>query len=103
MRISRIWGNWFSSYCPDIYPLVHGKQKMICCTDDCRQGRDCPHRKVYKMDKIKTWGVAFIIGATLGMLVEKEIIVREIQKDCSVLLAFRINDLPYTCKPYLTK
>jgi len=83
MRISRVWGNWFSSYCLDIYTLVHGEQKM--------------------MDKMKTWGVAFIIGATLGMLIEKEIIVREIQKDCSVLLAFRINDLPYTCKPYLTK
>lgn len=54
-------------------------------------------------DKIKGWGVAFIIGATLGMLVEKAIIFREIQKDCSVLLAFRINDLPYSCKPYLTK
>ena len=55
------------------------------------------------LDKMKTWGIAFLIGATLGMLVEKAIILNEIQKDCSVLLAFRINDLPYTCKPYLTK
>ena len=55
------------------------------------------------MEKMKNWGIAFLIGATLGMLVEKAIILNEIQKDCSVLLAFRINDLPYTCKPYLTK
>ena len=55
------------------------------------------------INMIKGCGTAFIIGATLGMLVEKEIIIREIQKDCSVLLAFRINDLPYTCKPYLSK
>ena len=76
---------------------------MNCCTDDCRQGRDCPYRKVYKVEKIKGWAVAFIIGATLGMLVEKAIIFNEIQKDCSVLLAFRVNDLPYSCKPYLVK
>ena len=76
---------------------------MNCCNQDCRQGRDCPHRKVHKMDKIISWGVAFIIGATLGMLVEKAVILNEIQKDCSVLLAFRVNDLPYTCKPYLVK
>lgn len=55
------------------------------------------------MDKIKNWGIPFIIGATLGMLIEKAVILNEIQKDCSVLLAFRVNDLPYTCKPYLVK
>lgn len=22
------------------------------CTDDCRQGRDCPHRRVAKMDDL---------------------------------------------------
>ena len=55
------------------------------------------------VDKMISWGVPFIIGATLGMLVEKAIILNEIQKDCSVLLAFRVNDLPYTCKPYLVK
>ncbi|MFZ9455570.1 MAG: hypothetical protein ACO27Q_10100 [Bacteroidia bacterium] len=54
-------------------------------------------------EQIKGWIVAFIIGATLGMIVEKEIIIRSIEKDCAVLLAFRVNDLPYTCKPYLTK
>lgn len=54
-------------------------------------------------EQIKGWAIAFVIGATFGMLIEKAIIINEIQKDCSVLLAFRINDLPYTCKPYLTK
>lgn len=54
-------------------------------------------------EQIKGWGIAFIIGATLGMIVEQQIVVRSIQKDCSVLLAFRVNDLPYTCKPYLSK
>lgn len=55
------------------------------------------------VDKIKGLGIAFIIGATLGMIVEQQIVIRSIEKDCSVLLAFRVNDLPYTCKPYLTK
>ena len=54
-------------------------------------------------DKIKGWAIAFVIGATLGMVVEQQIIIQSIKKDCEVLLAFRISDLPYSCKPYLTK
>jgi len=74
---------------------------MTCstCTDDCRQGRDCPHRKVISMDKIKGWAVAFIVGATLGMIVEQEIVLNIIKKDCEILGIFRIANTPYHCKP----
>jgi len=81
--IGRIWAISNSSLKSYFLALVLGEQKMT--------------------EKLKGWGIAFIIGATLGMIVEQQIIVRSIQKDCSVLLAFRINDLPYTCKPYLSK
>ena len=46
----------------------------------------------------KRWGVAFIIGATFGMLFEQQIMIRSIQKDCDVMLKFRIGDIPYSCK-----
>lgn len=76
---------------------------MNCCNHDCNQGRNCPNRKVYSMEKLKGWGTAFVIGATLGMFVEQYIFIQSIKKDCEVLLSFRINDIPYTCKPYLNK
>lgn len=73
---------------------------MICCTDDCRQGRDCPHRKVYDMKETwKRWGVAFIVGATLGLVVEQYIFMSAIKKDCEILGAFRVGETPYHCKP----
>lgn len=46
----------------------------------------------------KRWGVAFIIGATLGMLVEQQILIHSIKKDCDVLTKFRIGDIPYSCR-----
>lgn len=74
---------------------------MTCstCTDDCRQGRDCPHRKVISMDKIKGLTVAFVIGATVGMFVEQQIVLHTIKKDCEILGLFRIAETPYYCKP----
>lgn len=48
---------------------------------------------------IKTWGVAFLIGATIGMIAGQQILLTSIKKDCEVLLKFRINDIPYNCKP----
>ena len=69
------------------------------CTDNCRQGRDCPNRKALNMDKIKGYGVAFLIGATLGMFVQQQIYIHTLQKDCEILGLFRIADTPYHCKP----
>lgn len=69
------------------------------CTDDCRQGRDCPNRKVISMDKIKCWAVAFIVGATVGMIVQQAILINSMKKDCEILGLFRIGETPYFCKP----
>jgi hypothetical protein len=51
------------------------------------------------MDKIKGYGVAFLIGATLAMLVHQQIFIHTLQKDCEILGLFRIGDTPYYCKP----
>ena len=69
------------------------------CNHDCRQGRDCPNRKVINMDKIKGYGVAFLIGSTLGMLVQQQLYIQSLKKDCEILGLFRIGDVPYHCKP----
>ena len=47
----------------------------------------------------KSWGIAFLIGATVGMLAGQQILLTSIKKDCEVLLKFRINDIPYNCRP----
>lgn len=83
MFIGRNWGYCFSRNFTYFCVVLHGKQKM--------------------MEKLKGWGIAFVVGATLGMMVEQYIIIQSIKKDCEVLLSFRINDNPYTCKPYLAK
>jgi hypothetical protein len=48
---------------------------------------------------IKPWAIAFLIGATIGMLVEQEIVLKTIKKDCEILGIFRIAETPYHCKP----
>lgn len=45
------------------------------------------------------WGIAFIIGATLGMIVEQTIIMNSIKKDCEILNAFRLGETPWMCRP----
>lgn len=75
---------------------------MTCkdCDNNCRQGRDCPNRKVYSMKETwKRWGIAFIIGATIGLIVEQAIFMSMIKKDCEILGAFRVGDTPYQCRP----
>lgn len=47
----------------------------------------------------KRWGIAFILGATFGLIVEQTIFMAMIKKDCEILGAFRIGDTPYYCKP----
>jgi hypothetical protein len=51
------------------------------------------------MNKIKGYGVAFLIGSTLGMLIQQQIYIHSLQKDCEILGLFRIGDTPYHCKP----
>lgn len=46
----------------------------------------------------KRWGVAFIIGATLGMLVEQQIFMSYIQKDCEILGMFRFGNTAFSCR-----
>ena len=40
---------------------------MTCCNDDCRQGRDCPNRRVFKLpqwqDMVSIVMVAMLFGA----------------------------------------
>lgn len=47
----------------------------------------------------KRWGIAFIIGATIGLIVEQAIFMSMIKKDCEILGAFRVGDTPYQCRP----
>jgi hypothetical protein len=51
------------------------------------------------MDKIKCWAVAFIVGATVGMIVQQAILINSMKKDCEILGLFRIGETPYFCKP----
>lgn len=49
-------------------------------------------------DTWKRWGVAFIIGATLGLIVEQYIVLSYIKKDCEILGMFRIGDIAFDCR-----
>jgi hypothetical protein len=69
------------------------------CNDDCKQGRNCPNRKVIKMDKIKSLAVAFAVGVLVGMIVEQVVMITTIKKDCEILGLFRFGETPYYCKP----
>jgi len=68
------------------------------CTDDCRQGRDCPNRKVISMDKLKGYVVAFLIGTLLGMIVERQVFIESIVKDCEILGMFRFGETSFNCR-----
>lgn len=50
-------------------------------------------------NNIKPWAIAFIVGATIGMFVEQQIVLLTIKKDCEILGIFRIAETPYHCKP----
>jgi hypothetical protein len=47
----------------------------------------------------KIWGIAFLIGTTVGMFSQQHIFIYSLQKDCEILGLFRIGDTPYHCKP----
>lgn len=68
------------------------------CTDDCRQGRDCPNRKVINMDKLKGYGVVFLIGTFIGMVCQQQIFIQSIKKDCEILGMFRFGDTSFNCR-----
>jgi hypothetical protein len=50
-------------------------------------------------NQLKPWGIAFIVGATVGMIAEQQIVLNTIKKDCEILGIFRIAETPYHCKP----
>jgi len=49
----------------------------------------------------KIWGIAFLIGATLGMLFQQLMHIQSLKKDCEILGLFRIVDTAYHCKPFV--
>jgi hypothetical protein len=47
----------------------------------------------------KIWGVAFLIGTTVGMFAQQQIFIQSLKKDCEILGLFRIGETAYHCKP----
>ena len=47
----------------------------------------------------KIWGIAFLIGATVGMFAQQQIFIQSLKKDCEILGLFRIGETAYHCKP----
>ena len=50
------------------------------------------------VDTLKRWGIAFIIGATIGLMVGQNRVFDAISKDCEILGMFRVGNSAYTCK-----
>lgn len=46
----------------------------------------------------KQWGIAFLIGTLLGMIVEQQIFMQSIKKDCEILGMFRFGDTSFNCR-----
>jgi hypothetical protein len=46
----------------------------------------------------KQWAIAFLIGTLLGMLVEQQIFIHSIKKDCEILGMFRFGDTSFNCR-----
>ena len=46
----------------------------------------------------KQWAIAFLIGTLLGMLVEQQIFMQSIRKDCEILGMFRFGDTSFNCR-----
>lgn len=81
-------GDWPSSHSPYIYTLVLGEQEM---------------KLQDYSDVMKRWGIAFVIGATVGLVIGQNRVFDMIEKDCQVLSMFRINETAYACKFTTTK
>jgi hypothetical protein len=47
----------------------------------------------------KIWGIAFLIGTTVGMFTQQQIFIQSLKKDCEILGLFRIGETAYHCKP----
>lgn len=47
----------------------------------------------------KIWGIAFLIGTTVGMFAQQQIFIQSLKKDCEILGLFRIGETAYHCKP----
>jgi len=49
-------------------------------------------------ESMRLWGVAFIIGAVIGGVLQFELFHSRVEYDCKVLKAFRVGDKAYDCK-----
>ena len=71
------------------------------CTDDCRQGRDCPHRKVISMEQFNKALVKYssIVGISFifGMVVGEHLGYKKIVDDCRILQATRLGERVIKC------
>jgi hypothetical protein len=50
------------------------------------------------MDKLKGYVVAFLIGTLLGMIVERQVFIESIVKDCEILGMFRFGETSFNCR-----
>jgi hypothetical protein len=50
------------------------------------------------MDKLKCYVVAFLIGTLLGMIVERQVFIESIVKDCEILGMFRFGETLFNCR-----
>jgi hypothetical protein len=48
-------------------------------------------------DRIKIGAITFLTGLLLGLIINDQIILRSIIKDCGVLHSFRIGDIAFAC------
>jgi hypothetical protein len=50
------------------------------------------------MDKLKGYGVVFLIGTFIGMVCQQQIFIQSIKKDCEILGMFRFGDTSFNCR-----
>jgi hypothetical protein len=49
-------------------------------------------------DTLIKWGIAFLLGTLLGMIVERQVFIQSIVKDCEILGMFRFGETSFNCR-----
>jgi hypothetical protein len=49
------------------------------------------------IDTFKRWGVAFIAGGLIGMILQQNLFFYEIETDCKYMKSFRHKQFVYDC------